>query len=103
MFAVGHVSRAAVGGFGSSFDQLGGGGVADPAALLAGGQAEADQQMGRRDHGRLPFGLINDSSEVIGAVHEQLVDQIENDSPTRRRGGLGIGSQDQAADALLLR
>jgi hypothetical protein len=35
-----------VGGFGEFVDQLGGGGVADPAALLAGGQPEADEQVG---------------------------------------------------------
>jgi hypothetical protein len=34
-----------VGGFGEFVDELGGGGVADAAALLAGGQAETDQQM----------------------------------------------------------
>jgi hypothetical protein len=34
-----------VGGFGELVDQLGGRGVADPAALLASGQPEADQQM----------------------------------------------------------
>jgi hypothetical protein len=35
-----------VGGFGEFVDQLGGGGVTDPAALLAGGQAQADEQVG---------------------------------------------------------
>jgi hypothetical protein len=35
-----------VGGSGELVTQLGGGGVADPAALLAGGQARADEQMG---------------------------------------------------------
>ena len=35
-----------VGGFDELVDQLGGGGVADPPALLAGGQAEPDEQVG---------------------------------------------------------
>jgi hypothetical protein len=35
-----------VGGFGEFVDQGGGGGVADPAALLAGGQAQAYEQVG---------------------------------------------------------
>ena len=34
-----------VGGFGEFVDQLGGGGVADPASLLAGGDAEPDEEM----------------------------------------------------------
>ena len=47
------------GGFGELAGQLGGGGVADPAALLAGGQPEADEQVGfagagvAEQHGRL--------------------------------------------------
>jgi hypothetical protein len=36
---------ALVGRLGQLVDQLGAGGVADPVALLAGGQAEADQQV----------------------------------------------------------
>ena len=35
-----------VGGFDEFVDELGGGGVADPAALFAGGDAEADEQVG---------------------------------------------------------
>ena len=35
-----------VGGFDEFVDQLGGGDVADPAALFAGGQAETDEEMG---------------------------------------------------------
>jgi hypothetical protein len=35
-----------VGGFGEFVDQGGGGGVADPASLLAGGQAQGDEQVG---------------------------------------------------------
>src|SRR5438067_690917 len=37
---------AVVGGFDELVDELGGGDVADPTALLAGGQAQADEQVG---------------------------------------------------------
>jgi hypothetical protein len=82
-----------VGGFGELVNQLGGGGVADPAALLAGGQAQADQQMGLAragsDGDRLQHlrSVLPCSVRVTAAVHP-LFGELLAASGFRRSAGV---------------
>ena len=66
---------ALVGGLDELVDELGGGHVADPAALLAGGHAEADQQV------RLSRARVTEQHDGLAGWKESAAGEHREASP----------------------
>src|SRR5262249_14852112 len=77
--------RPLVGGFDELVDQGGGGDVADPAALLAGGQAQADQQVGLAGAG------VAEQHDRLALVQVGAGGQAGEDG--RGDGRVGVGAE----------